>query len=209
MSLLTFSFNDLWAKALNARNEHGIDRFVMLHSDIQPLASSWIDDLLDELNRTDADVLSAVIAIKDHNGLTSTAIDTHLFRPRRLTFTEIAELPETFGGHDLACIHEEGEGCNVDLLINTGLMAIRFDHPWVEQACFSFTDRIVKRDGKYIAEIEPEDWKFSRWCHSQGLKVLATKKIKASHFGIVPFGNDRVWGTMKTDELNGGFSEEQ
>ncbi len=202
MSLLPFAFNDLWCKALNARAEHGINRFVMIHSDIQPLSASWLDELLDELDRSEADVLSVVVAIKDPNGLSSTAVDTHPFRPKRLTFHEIARLPTTFDWIDTEILYDTKKNGRCGLLINTGLMAVRFDRPWVESVCFDFTNKIEKRREGYIPEVEPEDWKFSRWCATRGLLVKATTKIVVVHLGSIPFRNDRVWGKMKVDEIN-------
>ena len=78
-SIATHTFNMLWAQAYNARRELGLTHFAMLHSDVHP-DENWIDTLLDEMDRTGADVVSAIIAIKDCKGLTSTGLAIR--RPR-------------------------------------------------------------------------------------------------------------------------------
>ena len=196
-SILTHHFNNLWCAALNARETHGLTHFVMLHNDIVPqnaMASVWIDLLIDLMAEHDLDVLSAVSPIKDKNGLTSTAIDTDQWRPRRFTMTEIMGFSPTFTMQNL--------------LINTGLMAIRLDQPWSEKVCFHTHDRIVKinsHDNKnewFQAEVEPEDWAFSRWCNRQGLRIGATREVPLLHLGELPYANSAAWGTMTTDEGN-------
>ena len=72
-SIATHTFNMLWCQAYNARRELGLTHFAMCHSDVHP-DEGWLDTLLDEMDRTGADVLSAVIAIKDCKGLTSTGL---------------------------------------------------------------------------------------------------------------------------------------
>jgi hypothetical protein len=72
-SLLALGFNQLWCRALNDRREGGITHFAMHHADIEAPAG-WLDRLIDEQRRVDADVLSVVVPIKDGRGLTSTGV---------------------------------------------------------------------------------------------------------------------------------------
>lgn len=189
-SLLTYNFNQLWCHALNQRS-NGVTHFAMLHADIilQPESAYWVDILIDEMDRYDADVMSSVVPLKNSQGLTSTAIDTDEWRPRRLTIRECNNLPETFTANDVPW----AEGRN--LLVNTGCMVIRFGNPWVERVCFHVQDKIVKgADGMFTPHVMPEDWHFSRQCHQEDLTVMATGKVKLNHIGVAPFPNYGEWG---------------
>lgn len=194
-SLLAANFNALWVSALNqAIRGGGPDYFAMQHADIQP-QDWWLDDLIVELEANDLDVLGVVAPIKDDNGLTSVALDRpdkDTWRPMcRLTTDEIRNLPQTFTSHHV--------GHN--LLINTGLWVCRFDPDWAKKVHFTVNDRIVRMtDGSFIAQVEPEDWFFSRICHEIGLQVGVTRKIRLEHIGTFAFPNDRAWGRKFDDQ---------
>lgn len=190
-SLLAFCFNHLWCSALNQRE--AFTHFAMLHSDVEP-EPFFLDVLVAEMRAVGADLLSVVTPIKTHHGLTSTAIDEEddLYRPRRLTMAEIFALPETFSSKDLG---------GKPLLVNTGCWICRLDLPWIEELRFTVQDRIVRRDGKLVAETVSEDHFFSREFARQGGKVFATRKVKVSHYGLVPFVNFRAWGSWTTDQV--------
>jgi len=204
-SILTHHFNSLWCAGLNSRAKDKLTHFVMLHSDIVPQNASsciWIDLLADLMKEHNLDVLSAVSPIKDKCGLTSTALDTDRWRPRRLAMAEVMQLPPTFTAQDI-------DAGRHSLLVNTGLMIVRLDRAWAEQVCFHTNDRIVKlpsKDGSnppwFMAEVESEDWQFSRWCNRNGLRIGATREIPLAHMGSCPFGNFTAWGTMETDQAN-------
>lgn len=190
-SLLPYTFNLCWAGLLNQRSADGLTHFAMLHDDIVP-QPGWLDILLAEMDAHDADLISAVVPIKDHLGLTSTGIDVtgDLWNPRRLTLAEVHSLPETFGD-------AEAGG---PLVLNTGCWVCRIDRPWAEQVCFRQQDKIVKgADGKFEPHTMPEDWDFSRQLRSHGAKLLATRKVQLYH-GLPAYTNARVWGSWKTDE---------
>lgn len=166
-SVLTFNFNTTWTIALNERANLGLTHFAMLHEDVCP-EDFWLDKLLDELRKSDADVVSAVVPIKTSEGTTSTALETpDPWRPNRLSMREVFERPETWT--------EDG------LLINTGCWIARLDRPWCEQICFRNQDRIVNRDGKFVPEFMPEDWDFSRQLRNLGAKVCATRAVRLYH----------------------------
>jgi hypothetical protein len=189
-SLLAANFNALWCSALNAchRGER-VDYFAMLHDDIGP-EDFWLDKLIDELEANDLDVLGVAVPIKDTKGLTSLAIDgDDTWRPKcRLTTSEVAALPETFKSDDLGG----------PLLLNTGCWVCRFDPEWARQVRFTINDRIVfnKAADRYEAQVEPEDWYFSRLCHELGLKIGATRKIEITHRGEMDFSNQKAWGDI-------------
>ena len=196
-SLLPFVFNALLCEALNHRGEpNNINRFVMLHSDIVPAVPDWIDRLLDLMNSEGADVIS-VMPIKDPQGLTSTALDTDPWRPRRLTMTEIMAAPDVFDNDYAKSIWGH------DVLFNTGLMAVRLDQEWSTRIVFDLRSRVVMdKQGIFQPEIEPEDWRFSRWCHQSGLRCAVTRQIPASHIGLAGFNNTAAWGALETDTVN-------
>jgi hypothetical protein len=159
----------------------------MLHDDIGP-EDFWLDALIAELEDRQLDVLGVVVPIKDHKGLTSVAIDGEdTWRPKcRLTMSEVMQLPETFTSEDV--------GGN--LLLNTGCWVAKFDMDWARQVRFTINDRIVfnRATDRYEAQVEPEDWYFSRLCHELKLSIGATRKITVDHRGEVDFSNQHVWG---------------
>lgn len=195
-SLLAMNHNLAWTVGLNLRDSDRITHLLMWHSDVAPEdeTGAWLETLLDEMARVQADVLGVVLAIKDTRGLTSTALDTDLWRPRRLTATEIMDRPVTWTAPDL--------------LVNTGLLLVDFRQPWVEQVCFTIRDRIHRDpdSGQWRPEVQPEDWDFSRQAHRLGARVFATRAIEARHWGPFPwpgFGpGSTAWGTQHTDETN-------
>lgn len=202
-SLLPSTFNHLYCQALN---DPKADVFVMLHSDIAPCQMDWLDTLLDLMYEYEADVISAVSPIKSQHGLTSTAVDTDHWRPRRLTMKEIQEIPPTFNTHDVRKRFSELDVETSQLLINTGMMAVNLHRPESQELFFEFHDRIVRieQDDKIVfcPETAPEDWLFSRQCNELGLNVFATREIPLVHMGGVPFKNQGAWGTLVTDTRN-------
>lgn len=193
-SLATGNFNQLWCWALNAARKGRVDFFAMIHSDIEP-GEFWLDSLIDELEGKNLDVLGVVAPIKDQRGLTSTAVahesgDTWRVR-NRLTMTEVYRLPETFTSEDVGG----------PLLINTGLWVCKFDMAWAPNVFFTVNDRIMldQKSGDFIAQIEPEDWFFSRVLHELGLRVGCTRKVSLHHQGRTSFPTDRPWGTDQFD----------
>jgi SAM-dependent methyltransferase len=193
-SLLAHNFNFLWCNALNDRAERGYTHFAMHHADLAA-PPGWLDMLLAEMDRVGADIISAVVPIKDQRGLSSTAMqDPESLAIRRLTMHEIHRLPETFEAKDLPLSGQH-------LLVNTGLWVCRFDLPWVETfPGFTIRDQIVKNnEGRWQANVLSEDWGFSGWAAREGLKVWATRKVKVHHFGGTMFPNTHPWGEWQTD----------
>ncbi len=190
-SCLTMCFNVLWCHALNTPD---VTHFAMIHDDIGP-EQGWLDVLLEELERTGADVVSAVSPIKDPRGLSSTAIrhpETGWLR--RLTISETDSLPETF---DATSAGFPGH----TLLVNTGLWVCRFDRSWVERITFKQKDGKYRGDdGKWRPTMLTEDWLFSLDLAEMGIKAMATRRVKLRHAGLYAFPNSGGWGQWKTDE---------
>jgi hypothetical protein len=185
-SLLANGFNTLWARAL-AERKHGLTHFLLLHSDVVPWDDDWLSQLYQEMVRVGAQVLSAVVPLKDLRGVTSTAIDgTPLRSLRRFTMKEIMAQPDTF--------------THPDLLVNTGMLLVDLREDWVEQIYFTIKDAIIKAaDGSYTTLAESEDWNFSRQVRRLGVRLWATRKVRLTHVGEVPFKNFTVWGTEPHD----------
>ena len=195
-SLLAKGFNDLWCTALqNRRYTH----FAMLHSDIIP-EEGWLDVLMDELERTGADLVSAVSPIKDDRGLTSCGIgnpmSTWWSPKKRFTMKEIMALPETFTAADAGYPGDP-------LLVNTGCWLADLRNPkWMEKdedgflkVFFTIKDGVrVDTDGRLRPVVQSEDWFFSCMMHMVGLKALNTRKVRLKHIGERAYSNDEVWG---------------
>lgn len=201
-------FNMLWSQAITAMEQGIATHFAMLHADIVP-ENNWLDALLEECDRLDADVVSAVSPIKDNKGLSSVAIDDPAdpFQClRRLTFRELEELPETF---DAAAA---GFPANM-LLVNTGCFVADLRKPWVTQCdadgvlkvFFTIQDTIRRsqregQHGRWEVGMNPEDWEFSRRVQRLGGRVYATKKVRLRHFGEQGYPNWGGWGRYDHDE---------
>jgi hypothetical protein len=165
----------------------------MLHADIEP-EWFWLDMMIEELERTNCDILSAVVPFRDDTGITSTAIEdpadpwtVHL----RLTVRQCHQLPETFTIHD--CGFDDGRA----LLVNTGCWIARMGDWSKSFSGFSIRDRIIDTpDGAKAAQVESEDWRASREWQRMGLKVAATTKVQVIHHGNACWSNKPAWGAI-------------
>lgn len=193
-SMTTRTFNMLWCDALNARADHPITHFAMIHDDVCP-GDEWLDAMLEELEASGADMISAVIPIKDNHGLTSTAVDTgDPWLVRRLCLNEVFSMPVTFSVRDVPWAETDDY-----LLPNTGLFVCRFDQPWVEKIAFKFQNRIVRMpDGSFASQDIPEDWDMGRQLHALDRKVVCTRKVRLEH-EHPQFHNKMAWGEWPTD----------
>lgn len=204
-SLITLNCNTLWCTALNRRGEHEVEWFAMLHTDVEP-AEWWIDVLIAEAEKYGADMMSAVIPLKNETGSTSTGIanaGSAFGQFCRLTQSQVHHplFPETFG------IVEAVEGLErlpeplkilgaprEVLLVNTGCFVIRMTKPWAEQVWFEQTDAIEQKNGAWGPVSQPEDWNFSRKVAAVGGKVMATRLVNLIHRGEISYRSDQVWG---------------
>lgn len=208
-SALGNNFNNLWCTALNDRT---VTHFAMVHSDVLP-QPFWLNVLMHELDATGAQMVSAVIPLKDQFGITSTAIGNPFdrWRPwKRFSMTEIMNMPATF---DV----EQAGFKGMDLLLNTGCWMCDLRDPrWRatrrgddgrdEAVCyFTLRDRIINVEGKWIPNGEPEDFFFSRQAQKIGLKLMATRKVQVGHAGRSVYPNEGPWGVWKADEATRPF----
>lgn len=196
-SVLTLTFNQLLATALNKRDEEGATHFAMLHNDIVP-CQGWVDVLLEEMYSHNLDFVAAVVPIKNTYGLTSTATDNlgYPWGVRRLSMKEIFALPETFTAADVK--HRDPDA---PLLLNSGCTLLKLTEPWVSGLYYKQTDRIARcqLDGKWIAQSISEDWDFSRQLFARGCRLGATRKVSLYH-QLPMYNNNSVWGEWEVDE---------
>lgn len=213
-SLANMNFNRLWAEALNKRQEWGHTYFAMSHSDIKA-EDGWLDTLVAELEAHDADVMTTVVPLKSEHGLTSTGImDRPDGRTRRLTLTEVFDLPETFSIKDTI-------RPDATLAVNNGLFVCRFTEGWVQAFRGFACEDSIEADGEtglFHARSFSEDWNWARWlskqyryesraCRSCPLKVMATRRVKVWHSGTIDFSNEEPWGEWETDREAGALSD--
>lgn len=188
-SATCFSFNKLWIDALDLWEQGKISHFLMVHSDIVP-ESYFVDKMMAILERSGADVLSAIVPIKNNAGLTSTAMEEAWgdedprWRVRRVTMHEAHALPKTWT-HDL-------------VLLNTGLMLVKMGD-WCKEIHFHFDDAIIQYRGRRHPVCFPEDWNFSRDAKKLGAKLYATREVCVTHMGDTGYVNYQPWGTLKMD----------
>lgn len=216
---LCLNFNALWAQALNSRGEDGFTKFVMLHSDV--CASAWfVDELIDLQEEYDADLMSAVVPIKDGRGVTSTSMsdphdDWHPWC--RLTQRQLhhESFPETFDS-DMAreaLANLPGDlrvECPPDSVLqaNVGCMVVDIAKPWssVESILennlwFNTQDELRIEGGNLTAKFRPDDWIFSRRLSAIGCKVMCTTKVKTIHRGPESYPSASTWGQDRDDEF--------
>jgi len=190
-SLLAHVFNRTLCEARQKRDAGVATHFCMLHDDIAPEAD-WFQKLWAEYIKEPEGkrgVISAVSPIKSPHMMTSTALDTDPWEPRKLTLEEVSRLPVTFGADASKVL----TGVPLNLLVNTGLMLFDLREPWVDGLVFSIRDFIQVKDGVPKAFVEPEDWRMSRYIHSQGYPVRATRAVELAHYGSLGWTNQ--WQT--------------
>jgi hypothetical protein len=183
---ICYVFNQLLAEALDMRDRGEADHIAMIHADVAA-PDGWLDTLYQELYAEKADIVSAVIAIKDDvpNPRTSTAIGDHWnewFPKRFIHEQDRGRMPETFGPEHV---------CEADeiLLLNTGLWLAPLNRPWWDYFGWSLDSRITRHNGKRIVQMRPEDWQMSRFLHGHGAKMRATWKVPIKHYG------EATWAT--------------
>ena len=188
-SLLAHAFNLGAAYCLNQKYEY----FAMLHGDISA-KDGWIDTLLDTLD-TGVDVVHAVAPIKDHRGLTSTAIafwDDQFEPVRRLTVSELTKLPEVFTITD---VQQNIDPNAKRLLPNTGCLCFRADTWFKRFPGFTINDQLATMDGnEWAVDVMPEDWNFGHWCGRNFLTVAGVTNVDLRHYGRWSFTTSAKYG---------------
>lgn len=183
---LPHSFNELWANALNKRAE-GVTHFAMLHADVVPDAG-WLERLLHLLTIHEADVVSAVVPLKDETGRTSTLLEGADGSREFLTLRDVWTGPSTFTAADL-------DEPDKTLLLNTGCWACKLGD-WCEGVWFRAHTFINRTDaGLFEALTYPEDWDFSRQLARLGRKAMATRLVPLYH-ERPEWHNRGPWGTL-------------
>lgn len=213
MSNLPQLFNSFFAHLLDERDRGHITHMAMLHADVEP-ERGWLSILLEEMRVHNADVISAVVAIKEpERSRTSTAIgdiaDPWAQPKRYIRLQDRESLPVTFGPDDVC-------GPGEELLVNTGcfLMDLRRDY-WTDAGdgrpyAFHFKNRInveakppdqlarelvaAKHDEIVLpytrqAQLRPEDWEMSRYLRSIGAPYRATWRVNTIHHGNAQWSN--------------------
>ena len=181
-------FNNLWASALNLAEAGQATHFAMLHCDIAA-EEGWLDILAEELERFDADMISAIVPLKDARGVTSSGIadPADRWHPlRRFTMCECFRLPETFSaadaGHKGACLLHN-DGC---WMADLRQEKFRREYPDGRLvADFQFPREIFRdpADGKFHVRAESEDWFFSRRLFEPRRKELSHAESAADARG--------------------------
>lgn len=183
-SLLPKTFNHLFCQAMDMRDRGECTHFAMLHDDIWP-ENFFLNTLWREMQSSGADVISAVVPIKDAPWWrTSTAIglvNDPWIVPRYIRAQDREVLPTTFGPADVCAPGEL-------LLLNTGCWLADLRHSWWDDFCdaggFNFETRITRNtDGSRLSWIQPEDWKMSRFVAARGAELRATYAVKIRHRG--------------------------
>lgn len=216
-SLLNDNCNKIWTTALNNRDNMGAEWFGLLHADMEP-EPFWLDKLISEAEKYDADFLSACIALKDNRGLTSTAIaseDGDLEQAGRISFRQLwhDSFPETFDIQSAAeALENLPPGLRVDncprsfLLANTGCMVCRLDRPWCEatddagclKVVFDSVSAVHRADaGHWQNYTLSEDWLFAMKIANEGGKVMCTRTVAANHHGCAKFPNNAEMATLR------------
>jgi hypothetical protein len=211
-SLLTANCNILWAMALNLYEAKQVDWFALIHSDVQP-EINWIDRLIAEADAHGADLMSAVIPIKNEKGLTSTAIsdpNDDCGKFIRLTTSQVRHpsFPVTFDGEtavqglrSLPANLRIQAPAGVRLLCNTGCMVCRLG-PWCDprKVYFDEVTRFERINNQWKPFIRSEDWFFTGQAVAAGAKVMATTTLQVLHHGQTPFPNNQAWGSPLDEE---------
>ncbi len=73
-------------------------------------------------------------------------------------------------------------------------MVARIDRKWATKVHFTINDRIVGKGSYITAEVESEDWFFSRRVAEEGGKVMATTMVQLQHIGTQAFKSFHTWG---------------
>ncbi len=195
-SAAQLAYDTTWAAAINLYNEGEITHFCRLDCDVVPTHHNWLGVLIGELKKHDADIMSAVVPLKDERGFTSTSVDDtgDKWNPRIITMTEVMDRPETF--------------TDPRILVNTGLYVVDLSKPWVHAmnedgslACsHHMRNKIVQgASGRWEPRMRSEDWELSRDMRKIGAtRQYATRKVHLFH-EQPQYRNWEAWGTCQND----------
>ncbi len=183
------TFNLLLAQALDMRDQGLCTHFAMIHSDVKPKVTPegrWLDILWREMEASGADLISAVIPIKEPaRKRTSTAIgarDDNFCNLGYIANHHRGTLPTTFGPAETC---KDGEV----LVVNTGLFLADLRRSWWDNFAFEFRTKIDRRPTGRVALFAPEDWLLSRHIQANGGQVRATWAVQLDHHGEIDWPN--------------------
>lgn len=186
-SLLAKVFNEILCDALQRRDRSEATHFLLMHDDIVPVETDWFGSMWKEFRRVDAEMMAAVVPIKDGRGLTSTGLETENNVVRRLTLKECDKRGPTF--------------TDSNLLLNSGLLLFDLRCDWVNSCYFHIDDKIHWHAGKPYAQCMSEDWNFTRMARAAGAeRIYATTAVKLVHMGRQPFPSYGGWGLVEKDD---------
>lgn len=180
-SVISHTCNELYANALTLRRKLGATHFAMLHSDVCPDRADWLDVLADVMHEQNADLVSAVVPVRNNSGLTSTMEENpdDGWRPKGLSLKEVYSRPPSFS--------------SPGLLVNTGMMLLKL-RDWCTKLVFRECNAIPEMpDGSYQARIINEDHELSRQVRGFGGHIVATRAVPLYH-GHPDHHNRNAWG---------------
>ena len=205
LSLLAKNFNLLFISAV----KRGYDYFLLHHSDLGVAGlldggfrGSWLDLLIDRLEKHQLKALSVAVPIKNQAGVFSSGILTvpgDAWSLRRHTVKELNRMPtEIITRDDMAkTLDVKAPGA---MLVNSGLLLMDIRDRggiWREKEWpgFNIADEIVwNRSGVPESYTVPEDWGLSIWCHENNVPYALTREIIVAHVGGTVFLNNGDWG---------------
>jgi hypothetical protein len=164
------------------------DCLAILHADVaaQP---GWLSRLWWEMREHEADVISAIVPLKDGYQWTSTAVHTNIDLYRKLLLSECHnKLPTTF---DVNAPWLQGMHAHT-LLLNTGCMLMRLDRAWLyEWQGFQFRSCI---DWDALTQDTcSEDWLMSEQLSWMGgVRLMATTAVRTHHWGPKEYASHDV-----------------
>ncbi len=193
-SLLNYCFNILWARLhTDLRRGMPFTHWAIVHDDIAT-PPGWVDSLVEILDQTGGDFVSAHMPIKTHIGVMSMGVHYgDLWDINRFTVRRLAEFPETFTSDEV----------NGNLILNTGCCVLRIRDPWMSNPkdfLFDDLNRLVERDGELKAECISEDWTWTDKLRNAGAKLVATRKVECGHEGGHVYRNHTIWGEWTSDQ---------
>lgn len=224
------NFNACLAHALNACEEGKYTHFAMMHTDIQVVEKRetcrdcggkkcekcddvgvciydrWLDVLMEEMEKVNADFISVPMAIKDHRGVTSSGIGNpdNRWNPwRRFCVNEFGQWPETFCAADIGYgdkyLNHNHALCLWDM---RKPLWWQIDDTGSISAMFNFTEQIIRdpHSRKWVRWQDSEDWAFSRRLWEIGARTYITSRIKTLHHGGISYENSGDWGLWKSGD---------
>lgn len=194
-SLLNYGFNQAWAR-LHTDIASGLPftHWAILHDDIITPAG-WLDELMEVLEQSGGDFVSANMPIKTFKGLMSMGVHYgDLWDINRFTIRRLAEFPETFTSDEV----------NGSLVLNTGCCVLKLRDPWLsnpQDFVFDDINRLTRIKEGWKAEIVSEDWTWTDKLRQAGAKLVATRRVECGHEGGHVYRNHTHWGEWINDEV--------